>query len=76
MMAAARIADEYASVNIEMAHDTILADPVLSGKDVSPAALEKSRDLQIDGCIHSSMFHAAQNIAGAIRKAAEKAVTP
>lgn len=64
---AAKIADAYASVNIEAAGDTILLDPVLSGRDRSPEAFDKSRELTIEGCIHSSMYHAAKNIAEAIR---------
>lgn len=63
-----QIADEYASVNIEAAGDTILHDPVLSGRDSSPEAFDKSRELGIEGAIHSAMFHAAQNIAAAIRE--------
>lgn len=62
----ATISDEYASVN-EAAGDTVLHDPVLSGRDRSPEAFEKSREMSINGCVHSAMFHAARNIAAAIR---------
>lgn len=70
---AAKIADTYAEVNIEAAGDTILLDPVFSGESRSAAAFAKSKDLMIEGCIHSSMYHAAKNIAEAIR---ERASTP
>lgn len=63
----AKIADLYADVNIEAAGDTVLADHVLSGKGHAPDDFAKSQDLIIDGCIHSAMFHAAQNIAAKIR---------
>lgn len=65
--ACARIADAYAAENIAMANDTILLDPVLSGKGLSPQNIAASEDQCIKGCIHSSMHHAAKNIAGAIR---------
>jgi hypothetical protein len=63
----AKIADEYASVNIEAAGDAILHDPLLSGRDRSPSAFAKSEEMSIEGCIHSAMFHAAQSIAARIR---------
>jgi hypothetical protein len=64
--AAAKIADMYAKENWRLTSDTILTDPVLRG-DMSAEAMEVSKRLQTDGCIHSSMAHAAQNIARAIR---------
>lgn len=67
----AKIADMFAEVNIEAAGDTILLDPVLSGRDRSDAACAVSEELRIDGCVHSAMFHAAQNIATAIRSSQE-----
>lgn len=63
----AAIAEMYADVNITAAGDTILHDPVLSGRDRSHTAFEKSKELSIEGCIHSSMYHAAKNIAARIR---------
>lgn len=63
----AKVADEYAEVNLEAAGDSVLADPVLSGKSRTSEAFAKSKDLTIDGCIHSSMYHAAKNIAAALR---------
>ena len=68
--AAAQIADAYADENIRMAGDSVLFDPVLSSKrgDVlTRGDFVKSEELILDGAIHSSMFHAAQNIAAAIR---------
>lgn len=69
MEAAARIADAYAAENFQMANDTILTDPVLSGRDRSESGFAVSERLRIDGCIHSSMAHAAHNISMAIREA-------
>lgn len=69
--ACAAIADAYAEENLAMATDTILADPVVSGRDRSEAGFAKAKDLMIEGCIHSSMYHAAKNIAEAIRKRGE-----
>ena len=65
--ACAQIADAYADENITMAGDSVLHDPVLSGEPLTGANVAKSKDLMIEGCIHSSMFHASQNIAAAIR---------
>lgn len=69
MEVAASIADTYATENFRLAGDTILTDPVLSGRDFSAQACAISDRLQVDGCIHSAMAHAAQNIAKAIRSA-------
>ena len=68
---AARVADAYADENQRMAADTILIDPVLSGGPITTEAASRSKNLMVDGCIHSSMYHAAQNIAAAIRKLSE-----
>ena len=65
--ACAQIADAYADENITMAGDAVLHDPVLSGEPLTGANVAKSKDRMIEGCIHSSMFHASQNIAAAIR---------
>lgn len=68
---AARIADFYATENFRLAGDTIMTDPVLHsrGRDQSPSALALSQKMRVEGCVHASMAHAAQNIAAAIRKA-------
>ena len=68
--ACAEIADAYADENIRMAGDSVLFDPVLSrkrGDILTRGDLIKSEELILDGAIHSAMFHAAQNIAAAIR---------
>jgi len=65
--AAAKVADAFAEENQRMATDTIMLDPMLNGEPVTSDAVRASKDLMIEGCIHSSMFHAAQNIATAIR---------
>ncbi|RSC31231.1 hypothetical protein EGT36_21400 [Agrobacterium sp. FDAARGOS_525] len=69
---AAEIADAFADENFSMAHDTIMLDPVIGrrGETLTKADFEKSESLIIDGCVHSSMAHAAQNIAEAIRSKA------
>ena len=74
--ACSAIADAYAEENITMAGDSVIFDPVLSSKrgDVlAPSDFRKSEELMMSGAIHSSMFHAAQNIAAAIRA---RGVTP
>lgn len=65
--AAAKVADAYADANIEMAGDSVLTDPLLRGEPLTAENVKTSEARMIDGCVHSSMFHAAQNIAGAIR---------
>lgn len=72
--ACAALADAFADENLRMAQDTIMVDPVLSAyrrgaklATLTEADWRKAGDLIEDGCIHSSMFHAAQNIAQAIR---------
>lgn len=75
MKEAAEIADAYADENIQMASDTIMIDPVLSGKrgqKFTDEEWERAEKLKIEGCIHSSMFHAAQNIRDAILAEAER----
>ena len=61
------LADDYATVNREIASDTILLDPVLRGRGLTPENVAEYERQQINGTIHSAMFHAAQNIAAAIR---------
>lgn len=63
----AKLADSYAEENLRMAQDTIILDPCLSGGPFTPGNIEKSKKQMINGCIHSSMYHAADNIAVAIR---------
>lgn len=63
----ASVADEYAHVNMQMAGDTILHDPVLSGRDRSEVGFARSEEMRIEGAIHSAAYHAATNIAAALR---------
>lgn len=66
----ALIADAYADENIRMAGDTVLLDPVLhtpKGHKLTAKDFAKSEELVVSGAVHSAMFHAAQNIAAAIR---------
>lgn len=58
------IARFYEVENFRLAGDTILADPLLNGRDHT--AVDLSDDLQVSGCIHAAMAHAAANIAQAI----------
>lgn len=69
--ACAVLADVYAEVNWQECSDNILLDPVLSNKGEKPLTKQdwdKSEDMSVNSTIHSSMYHAAQNIAAAIRK--------
>ena len=70
----AEVADAYCEENRQMATDTIMIDPVLSsqGGPISAADWKKAEELTITGCVHTSMFHAAQNIAAAIRARASQ----
>lgn len=72
--ACAALADAFADENLRMAQDTILIDPVLAAHrqgtklaSLAEADWNRAKDLMVEGCVHSSMFHAAQNIAQAIR---------
>lgn len=65
----AEIADAYAEENLRMAGDTVLHDPAFKP---GPKDWAKSKDLMMQGCIHSAMFHASQNIASAIRSLKSK----
>ena len=65
--AAAKLADAYAEENQRMAADTIMLDPILRGGKPTAEFLSRSKNLIIDGHMYTSMFHAAQNIAEAIR---------
>ena len=71
---AAKIADFYAEENALLAGDMILMDPILSGRDATPAACAMSKALMMDRHMHVSMDHAAQYIAAAIRLAGEREV--
>lgn len=64
---AAKVAELYAEENLTMAGDTILADPVIRGRDFSDAAMEKSETLRIMGHGHSAAYHAGTDIAAHIR---------
>lgn len=64
---AALVADAYADANIELAGDSVLTDPLLRGEPLTAENVKASEARMVDGCVHSSMFHAAQNIAAAIR---------
>ena len=67
----AKIADAYAEVNWQSVTDSILLDPVLSNKGERPLTLDdwqRAEGMAVDGTFHSSMYHAATNIAAAIRE--------
>lgn len=64
---AAKICDAYADENIAMCGDSILLDPILHGGEFNKENLSLSDKHQLSSTIHSSMYHAAKNIAAAIR---------
>lgn len=64
---AAKVADAFADENIRMAQDTIVIDPILNGAAPTEDNIKLFKRNQIDGCVYSSMYHAAQNVAAAIR---------
>lgn len=67
----AAIADAYAEVNWASVTDSILLDPVLSNKGeraLTKEDWERAQGMAVDATIHSSMYHAATNIAAAIRE--------
>ncbi|MGP4691634.1 hypothetical protein [Agrobacterium cavarae] len=74
MKQAAEIANAFEEENFSMCYDSILFDPVMSKcargdrQQLTLEDINKSEAMQIDGTIHSSMAHAAQNIAKAIRE--------
>lgn len=59
---AAALARFYAEENLTLAGDTVLLDPVLSGKGVGIDDILLSRKLMIDGCVHSAAYHAGLHI--------------
>lgn len=65
--ACANVADLYGEVNLQMAGDSVLLDPVLNRR--FPGIVRKSsEELMMDGAIHSSAYHTAQHIAQRIRQ--------
>lgn len=63
----AALAGMYATENFRLATDTVLTDPVLTGRDRSPAGFAQARALQIQGAAFSGAAHCAEDIASAIR---------
>lgn len=68
---AAAYVEFYAEERMRLCGDSIMLDPVLSGRDRGPVGLAKSRKLQIDGTINSAAYHAAKDIADHLRKMAQ-----
>ncbi|WP_374649011.1 hypothetical protein [Rhizorhabdus sp.] len=60
--AAAAAARFYADENLTLAGDSVLLDPVLSGKGLTPENIAQSEKLQIAGAIHSAAYHAGKHI--------------
>lgn len=55
----------FAEENRRMAHDTILLDPVLNRSHSSghiTADFRRAESMMIEGCVHSSKYHAAIDI--------------
>jgi DNA repair exonuclease SbcCD ATPase subunit len=69
--ACAKIADAYAEENLRLADDTIRHDRFITGEERTPETFAKSEVLAIEGCTHSAMYHAALNIAAAVRARGE-----
>ena len=63
----AALADMYATENYRLATDTVLTDPVLTGRDRSAEGFFMAQALQIQGSAFSAAAHCAEDIAGAIR---------
>lgn len=78
MRRAAQIAELYADENMRMAHDTLLADPILMHPKGQPfagdvdAAIRKSERLTIEGADHASQYRASKSIAEMIRREARE----
>lgn len=64
--AAAKMADFHATEYFSQATDTILTDPVLSGRDVRDT--KGAEACAEDGAMYAAMAHGAQNVAAAIRE--------
>ncbi len=54
-------------MNFEAAGDSIILDPVISGRGVSEANIAESEKQRLAGMIHTSQAHAGNHIAAAIR---------
>lgn len=64
---AARHAEKYGEINFEIVNDNILMDPLLRGKEWSDENVAISRDCSIQSTIHSSKYHACQELAEQLR---------
>ena len=71
---AARHCDEYGEINFETCGDNILMDPLLHGGPWTQENVELSDKCSVSSTIHSSKFHACQEIAATLRKMADSHV--
>lgn len=67
--------EAYGEINMEACGDFILTDPCLSGKGFSPENVAISDRCTIMSTIHSSKYHACQELMEQIREMAAKAGT-
>lgn len=65
---AAKLAETYAEVNIEVCGDNIILDPLMHGEPWTPENVRKSKDCQILSAIHSAKYHAGMELAETIRR--------
>lgn len=72
LLEAADFVEFYGAERLALCNDSILFDPVLGGRDRSARAFAKSRELQVDGTINSSAYHAAKDIAEHLRRMADR----
>lgn len=63
-------ADFYADERMRLCGDSILHDPLLSGKAWTRGNVAMSKSLQIVGTINSAAYHAAKAVAEHLRKMA------
>lgn len=64
---AAKACEVYAEVNMEICGDNIILDPVLRGEGFSDENMARSESHQNLSLIHSSKYHAANELASLIR---------
>lgn len=73
---AAAFCEFYANERLTLAGDSVLHDPVLAGRPITAASLQRSKEATIDGCINSAAYHAATQIAAHLRSMKRKKAAP
>ena len=67
LKAAAKFCEFYAEERITLAGDSVLLDPCLSGQGFTQDNIAMSKQLQVEGLVTSSSYHAALQLAEHIR---------